>query len=528
MNDHPDSSATPGAPAPPTAPAGPPTSGGSPRKRLVLLLTVLVVLVALYPLVVPPIQAWRAEQARLREAAPPRAEPAGPMSLPSSVQPPGAALGPSRPTPAPTTTAGPPRFAELPAAGPDRIRALREETLQTARHVQLDWPGQPAAVGLLALAHERFGHTDEAEQCWQECLKLDPQSAEAHAGLGTIARDRGDDETAERHYREALRLNPRLPELRAALADTLTARGRIEDAAKLLEEDVRQFPQATGSWYRLGQAYLQLEAFDKAAERFETAVRIDPQCTYAYYGLANARRRLGQTEDFARHMRTFKELKEKDLHTQQTRTRRFDDEGEVRRSAAFIHAAAGRLYAEHGDLDQAAAHWQRAAQLDPRETLARTYLVRLYERRQQLTEVLRVLEELRTIEPRNPLHALNVGTIAFRRGDAPAAERAFREALALAPEDAAPPAALAELYLRTGYRLAEARPFAERAVALAPTAANYALLSSACQRAGDLPGALAAIERAVAAAPHDRALQQRRARLQAPRAPADERGTARP
>ena len=229
---------------------------------------------------------------------------------------------------------------------------------------------------------------------------------------------------------------------------------------------MRQFPDATGSWYRLGQACLQLGEYECAAKNYEAAIRIDPQCTYAYYGLAAACRHLGQQEQSARHMQKFKELKRKDLGGQRERTQRFDDEGEVRRTAAFSHAAAGRVYADHGAWAKAEAHWQRAALLDPKEVLARTDLVRLYERQERIPDVLRLLQELREIEPRNPLHAARLGSVQLRANDVAAAERSFarpwksprriRSAMSPWPTSTSAPG-----------DLAAARKLAEQAVSLA-------------------------------------------------------------
>ena len=486
-----------------------PARGG--RRRLALF-ALLALMLGLYPLVSTRIRAWRQRLAEVESATTAEASSGSPA-------PPRTATRDERevrPPAPPSATADPPppSFGELPEAGEARLRFLRQEAFQTARQLVADLPRQPSAMALQALTHNRFGQTDAAEKCWQACLQWNPQFADAQAGLGTIAKERGDNEVAVRHFREALRINPQLPELRPALADALVAQTQLREAAALLEEDVRRFPAATGSWYRLGQAYLQLGEYDQAARGYEAALRVDPQCTYAYYGLANAHRRLGQQEEFARHMRTFKQLKEQDLQVQRDATRRFDDEGEVRRTNAFVHTGAGRVYAEHGSPAKAESHWQRAIQVYPQEVLARTYLARLYDHRNQLPKVIRLLQELRTLEPQNSLHCLSLG-VAQRRGNAKqAAEQSFREAIELAPKNPIGYVALADFYLRAGDHPAEARKLAERAVELEPTAPNYAVLGAACQQSGALADALRAIERALESDPRNLHFQQVRAQLQ--------------
>jgi len=69
------------------------------------------------------------------------------------------------------------------------------------------------------------------------------------------------------------------------------------------------------------------------------------------------------------------------------------------------------------------------------------------------------------------------------------------------PQDPAAYAALAQLYVRAGRKLPQARELAWRAVSLAPTAQNYVVLGGVCEKAGDLAGARAALERAMALEP---------------------------
>ena len=220
---------------------------------------------------------------------------------------------------------------------------------------------------------------------------------------------------------------------------------------------------------------------------------------YAYYGLATACRRLGQTEKSAESMQKFKQCKATDLRTQREVTKTFDDEGEVRRATAFVHAAAGSICANGGDLRQAEAYWLRATVVDPHDTVARSQLAQLYDRQSRLDNALSVLEELRGIEPANPAHCLNLGMAHLRRNGLSAAEKAYRLALEVAPQSAIGYATLAGFLLRTGRQLPEARVLAEKAVELEPTGQYCALLCAICQQLGDSPSALAAIDRARAA-----------------------------
>jgi len=101
-----------------------------------------------------------------------------------------------------------------------------------------------------------------------------------------------------------------------------------------------------------------------------------------------------------------------------------------------------------------------------------------------------------------------------RLGRFDAAQKAFRKAVEIAPKRPEGYVALTQLYLRANQNLAEAQALAATASRLAPTAANYAVLSMACEKAGDLEGASTAIARAVQLEPQNSVYRRRQALMQ--------------
>jgi tetratricopeptide (TPR) repeat protein len=375
--------------------------------------------------------------------------------------------------------------------------ALRAEAADVAARLVRAYPDCAQAIAVSAMVHDRFRNTTEAAKCWRRCLKLDPTFAEAHHGLGSIALKLGRYEEAEEEFRRAIELKPRLSEAYVRLAESLMNRGKMREAAAALRTHAGLCASTSESCYYLGQAYLYLKEFGQAQASYEAAVRLDPTCTYAYHGLAAVASRLGEKDKAGRYRAEFQRLKEKDQAAEKARMRAYDDLAAFRAGVALILTAAGQVYRSRGDAREAEDHWRRAAEYDPRNAACREQLAALYQESGRLPETLAALEQLAEIEPHNPVYRVGAGVLSARLGQVDAAEKSFRKAVEQAPDRHEGYAALVQLSLQTNRNLSDVRQFALTAARLAPTAANDALLAAACRRVGDIPGARAAMDRAI-------------------------------
>jgi len=258
--------------------------------------------------------------------------------------------------------------------------------MEVARRLMADLPKSSDAIALMALVHERYGDSGEAVNCWQKCLELNPNRADAYDAIGWVALKKEEHEKAADLLRKALQIDPAMPGVHNNLACALVNLGKPEEAVKVLEEAIQVFPRASQSHFMLGQVYLQLKQYEKAKQSFQTALEIEPGHRNACYGLATTYARLGQREKFKQCMEEFKKLDARNLKSRMEGARAFEDLASVRRGAAQTHTNAGRVYLAHGDPAKAIKHWQRAATLDPANTACRGELARLYEMSRQAGE----------------------------------------------------------------------------------------------------------------------------------------------
>lgn len=422
---------------------------------------------------------WRGSRQETAATSPP--------ALPNAERPP----RPFSPTP------GTPPAAPPPAPPPRAAQPLREEALQLAGRLLDEFPASADALYLRGLLLNRYGENEEALRCWEHCTRLAPGFAPAYEHLGLDALKRGQYTQAVSLLGKALELDPKLPDAGLRLAESLMGLGRAEEAASALERHLAAWPDSVEGQFRLGQAFLQLHRYPQAWEHHQAAVKLDPNCTLAYYGLAQACAELGEADKAREYREQFQKLKQKDMLSQKTQRREHDDDAMLRRTLGAAYLAAGKIYAGRGDAAKAEACWRRASVADPGSPQSRFALAAMLAEGPRVGEALEILEELRKAEPDNADYCLSVGALSARLKRWDAAEAAFRQAMRVAARRGEACAGLAEMYLVARRNLPEAKTLAETAVQLRPTAENHFLYSAACLGNGDLPGARAALQKAL-------------------------------
>jgi len=440
--------------------------------------------------------------------------PATPRTQPTSlfeptVPPPeSAALPPEPPTPAPqsrTRSDGPtvspsdvsPPLSEFTYLPPTTVEGLKAEEIEAAEQLVNDFADRPGPLDVLATVHEKHGDTEAAVECWQRCVALAPDSPQAYHALGRIALRKAAYQEAIDFWRKALENAPAMPRLHHQIACALTCLGKTEEAIEALKKDLEITPRAFRSHFLLGQAYLQLKQYKQAKTSYQAAIQLRGEYMNAYYGLATACARLGEREQAKQYREKFKELQARDLQNLKRQNKSFDDLLATRRQVAATYSEIGPYYARNGDLQKAERLWRKAAALDPTNGDCRLQLVELYWKSHRNAEALQVCEQLRKLDPKNALLCMRMSMLHVRLQQYDAAERALREVIALAPEQATGYDSLAQLYLHLNKRLPEAKALAQKAVELEPSALNYFTFSQACERTGDRAGALSALQRAI-------------------------------
>ena len=202
-------------------------------------------------------------------------------------------------------------------------------------------PGLSAAYGVCLI---KAGHYDEGTDRLKRLAAANPDSADVHAFLGSAYADQGiyakaieefrsslalDSSQQRTHFllglalirqgslaeavpemRTALRLNPNDISAKYHLAFSLIQTGEKAEGMTLLQQVVAQDKNHADAYYQMGKLQLEQGDVKTAIGNLETASHLSPQSDYIHYQLAQAYRRDSRTEDAAREMKLYQQLKD--------------------------------------------------------------------------------------------------------------------------------------------------------------------------------------------------------------------------
>jgi tetratricopeptide (TPR) repeat protein len=260
-------------------------------------------------------------------------------------------------------------------------------------------------------------------------------------------RKRGDYQAAERELKEALDEEPDQPLLRSSLAHTYLRQGRLVEARVLAEGILAQDPNQSQAMYVLGEISLRENELDEALEYFRQASKRDPG-TYLTLVVAKTLRELGRyqealetldsvligdqknirflkekalilnrTKQCQQALSTYEQLLELDPKDRFVRKEVYRLRGQGRQDRQMIgeletvlnlpsrkkdpqlHGLLGQKLKQAGKLEEAAAEFRIARDLDPKNT----YFLKLegfcHYRRGAYPEAIRALSEVFRKDP---------------------------------------------------------------------------------------------------------------------------------
>lgn len=177
------------------------------------------------------------------------------------------------------------------------------------------FPKSARAWLMLGLFQTRNQQNLAAVDAYRRAVELDPQSAEASVGLGIAQSSAGLAQDAEATFEAGLKKFPTDAMHRQAYGVLLVRMAESGDApagraVKMLESALALEPSLAEAHYQLGSLALAGNDAASAALHFEAAASNGLDDSRLHYATARALRRLGRTDESARHMHLFRQRKQ--------------------------------------------------------------------------------------------------------------------------------------------------------------------------------------------------------------------------
>jgi tetratricopeptide (TPR) repeat protein len=144
------------------------------------------------------------------------------------------------------------------------------------RHALAVTKNNGAACINLGVALEGQGFQAEALSQYQEALRINFRSVEAHNNLGNLLSDMGKTNEALVQYQEALKLNPRAPLAHDNLGTLLVKLSRFDEAISQYEQAAQLDPGDFRPHYLMGKALLKQGRDAEAIGKFREALQLNP------------------------------------------------------------------------------------------------------------------------------------------------------------------------------------------------------------------------------------------------------------
>jgi len=147
-------------------------------------------------------------------------------------------------------------------------------------------PGCWMAENNLGTVLREQGRTSEAIACFEQALRIKPDSVNAHYNLGKALARQGKLDEGIGHLQEALRLEPGYIDAHIGLADALASAGNVKEAIAHYELVLRAQSGNAIAHYNVARLYATDGNLPEAVAQYREALRLMPDYAHACNNLA--------------------------------------------------------------------------------------------------------------------------------------------------------------------------------------------------------------------------------------------------
>jgi tetratricopeptide (TPR) repeat protein len=334
-------------------------------------------------------------------------------------------------------------------------------SLVTPTSAQSQSLAELSAQGKAALRDQQF---ERAKKIYEQVIKLDPRSAEAHSNLGLALYMLGTYPSAITELHKALELNTHLDRTQVLLALSYFNTGDFDRAIPLLEKAYHAMKDDPVVAAHLGLAYLQQEKDDQALVMLSHWVELEPNSADALYfkgkaAMYVASNSFSQLTKAAPDSYRMLQLRAEMLRQQNLTPAAITEYKKAiaeKPDAAGLHYALGTLYRESGRLDEALAEFQEELRISPNDAMTDYLIGDIQLQHNELDDAQKYLSQALRAQPGLIEAKLDLAKTYHRQGKLDEAVKMLQAVVAAEPDDPTAHYLLFGLYKERG-QSAEAR-----------------------------------------------------------------------
>ncbi len=369
----------------------------------------------------------------------------------------------------------------------DSTETLQQDLEFVVASLQTQYPRLPEALHVVAMMKAQTRKYGEAQELWQQCIRLAPKQELYYINLASVAMEQGNNELALNTLRQGVILGFDSFDISHHLSLALSNLGQFEEAVELIEKSLKKYPDAVAHWLLLGQGQLEMGNAIDAEKSFRKAMDLGATSASLYVGLGNACLRQGKQEEAKRFLETYAEIKKSDKLSGQERYQVLSMQ-EIKRTSVAIFTEAATIYFQQKDLLHTEQLLMRCVAIEPKSAPALRAVADLYFRTKMLAEERVVRERILELGSDRFSDYLDLAKVCALQKDRESAEATLKLAMTMFPQAIEPYAALSQIYLESG-KLDAARWYAQQSIERQPSAEGFRFLASICQKMNDPQGA---------------------------------------
>ena len=148
-------------------------------------------------------------------------------------------------------------------------------------------PNHSEALNNLGAIFQGLREYQEAKSCYEKAIKINPNYTNAYYNLGVTFKELGENQKAKSCYEKAIEIDPNHIKAHYNLGRLLHELGEYPKAKVLFEKAIERDPNYAEAHNNLGNVFIKLEESQKAQSCYEKAIEINPDFFDALSNVAN-------------------------------------------------------------------------------------------------------------------------------------------------------------------------------------------------------------------------------------------------